>query len=102
MTVADLRPGDRVLLRCRGARLPIPVPFVFQRIHDAASIVEEIARTGAATAGQWQDALASGRGLAAFQVGGVIGVFQIHADGALRDDMGREVEVLSRRRMGRG
>ena len=98
MRVKDLKPGDRVVIRCHQSRVSaIPITVTFDRFHDAASVQEELRKAGTAVLpGAWRDLIASGKQMAAFRMGPTVAVFEIDRDGTLWDDEGREIELLTR------
>jgi hypothetical protein len=76
---------------------PVGMPIVFEQFHDRASLLTKMTQPDTmALPGQWDKALSSGRRLAAFRLGKMVGVFTVDDQGRLFDEEDREIDVVRR------
>jgi hypothetical protein len=94
----ELKPGDRVVLRMQKSRHgPVEMPITFERYHDRESLFKKLAQPGTmAIPGRWDEALSSGRRLAAFRLDKMVGIFEVDQEGRLWDEEDREIQIVRR------
>jgi hypothetical protein len=108
--VADLKPGDRVVLNCPKSRVMQKREAQFEGIF--SSIEDALARGDAMLMGTSTMGFLSGRAWARFLFGratdgsgidvDAVGAFVVEPDGGLREEHGMRIFIERRMRMGQG